>query len=127
MNIVDALRDPRLVGGLPAFRDLSTWSRWVVFLKAIDGLPLDADREHVFCTHTGRPRYAAPPGGWREAAVITGRQSGKARIAALIQNVEAIRAQRELDGTELYALSIAQDQRASLRTVFRYATSPFDV
>jgi hypothetical protein len=38
---IDALRDRRLFGALPEFRDLRTWSRWLVFLKAVFGLPLD--------------------------------------------------------------------------------------
>ena len=44
MTIIDALRDPSLIGGLPAFRDLSTWRRWLVFLCALYGLPFSALR-----------------------------------------------------------------------------------
>jgi hypothetical protein len=125
MFVIDALRDKRLFGGLPAFKDLSTWARWIIFLRALDGLPLDAAQERIFCQHTGRSRYAPPPDGWKEAAVITGRQSGKTRIAATIAAVAALDTPREPDGTALYSLLISQDQRAALRTVFSYAVSPF--
>src|ERR1044072_5886343 len=121
-----ALTDPRLLGALPAFRDLSTWSRWIVFLKALEGLPLDAAERSIFCHHTGRTCYAPPPGGFREAAAIVGRQAGKDRIGSVIQVVDAIRGQREPDGTDVYALSVAQDQRSSMRTAFSYACAPFE-
>ena len=125
LTIIDALRDPRLFGALPAFRDLSTWGAWLVFLKACYGLNLDTSETAVFCRHTGRSTYDPPAGGYREAVAITGRQSGKSRIVGLAQAFEAITARPEADGTELYSLSIAQDQRASLRTVHRYACAPF--
>lgn len=126
MNILQALEQPQLFAGLPAFRDLSTWRPWLTFLAALYGLPLAPEEEAQFCRHTGRSRYAPPEAGWREAVVITGRQSGKSRIAALVASYEAAMAAREPDRTELYALLIAQDQRASLRTLLRYAVAPFE-
>jgi hypothetical protein len=126
-NIIEALEHPKLFGALPAFKDLSTWTRWIVFLKALYGLPLNADEEAIFCHHTGRSRYVARPGGYRRAAAICGRQSGKDRIGSVIQDYEAISAEPEADGTELFSLSIAQDHRAALRTAHRYARAPFEL
>jgi hypothetical protein len=54
MNIVQALRDKRVLGAVPAFRDLSTWRAWVVALKSIYGIGLDADELEMFRCHTGR-------------------------------------------------------------------------
>jgi hypothetical protein len=54
-----------------------------------------------------------------------GRQSGKTRIAAAIATFEAISAERE-PGSDLFAVLVAQDQRAALRTSFRYASAPFE-
>jgi hypothetical protein len=34
VTIIDALRDRHLFGGLQAFADLSTWSKWETFLAA---------------------------------------------------------------------------------------------
>jgi hypothetical protein len=97
-----------------------------VFLAAVYGLPLDAQQVELFCKHTGRASYSPPPGGFAVVVAIVGRQSGKSRVASLIADYEAITAKPEEDGTELYALLIAQDHRASLRTLFRYAVAPFD-
>jgi hypothetical protein len=127
LTIGEALRDRNLLGALPAFRRLETWAPWLTFLDAVYGQPLDAAAEARFGRHTGRSRYAPPPGGWREAVVITGRQSGKTRIAAALAVFEAITAAREPDRTELYALMVAQDHRAALRVLLRYARAPFDL
>lgn len=124
-SIVDTLRDPALFGRLPAFRNLSTWARWIVFIKAMHGLPLERTEEAIFCEHTGRSRYVARPGGYPEVLAIVGRQAGKDSVAGVEQGYQAITAPREDNGTELYSASIAQDQRSSLRTSFAYATAPF--
>jgi hypothetical protein len=126
MTIIEALGDRALLGALPCFRALTSWQAWLVFLKAVYGLPLDLAELAVFCQHTGRAAYAPPPGGWQEVVAVTGRQSGKTRIAATLAAFEAMTAPAELDGTDLYALLVAQDERASLRTLFSYARAPFD-
>ena len=125
-SIIDALEDVNLFGGLAGFRDLSTWRAWLVFLKAAYGLPLDADEVETFKRHTGRSRYDPPPGGYPEVACLVGRQSGKTRIAALIAAFEAVLAEREPAPTEIYAVLVAQDHRAALRTLFGYARAPFE-
>jgi hypothetical protein len=125
-NIVEALQHPRLFGALPAFKDLSTWDRWLVFLSAFYGLPLTDAQERIFCQHTGRSRYVPREGGYRRGVAICGRQSGKDRIGSVAQSYEAIKAIPQEDGTELFSLSIAQDHRASLRTAHRYARAPFE-
>ncbi len=38
MNIIDTIKDRNLFGALPEFRDLSTWTAWMVCLKTIFGL-----------------------------------------------------------------------------------------
>ena len=125
-TIIETLRSPSLLGALPAFRDLSSWRAWLIFLSAIYGLPLDDEQQHIFRRHTGRSVYDPPDGGWREVVCVTGRQSGKTRVAATIAAFEAIVAPPEPDGTETYCVLVAQDTRAALRTLFSYAVSPFD-
>lgn len=125
-SILDALGDPKLFGGLAAFRDLATWSAWIVFLRAAYGLPLEADQLETFRRHTGRAVYDPPPGGFPEVVCVVGRQSGKTRIAATIAAFEAVLAERESDRTELYALLVAQDHRAALRALFGYVRAPFE-
>lgn len=126
-TILDVLQDSRLLGGLPCFAKLDTWTNWIVFLKATYGLSMTSKDEKVFCQFTGHSRYRPPKHGYPEAVAIVGRQAGKDRIGSAVQAYEAITAKPQADRTELYALSIAQDQRSSLRTAFRYATAPFDV
>lgn len=123
MTIIECLEDRNVFGGLACFRDLSTWSSWIVFLKAIYGLPLSPSELGTFRKHTGRTVYAPPKGGWAEMVCIVGRQSGKSRVAATIAAYEAIRTQAEEDKTLLYALLIAQDIRGAQRTLFDYVKS----
>jgi hypothetical protein len=136
MTIIDALRDPRMFGALPAFRDLRTWRRWLVFLAAFYGLPLSALRDvgvaesdalRIFCEHTQRATYRPPFGGHPEGVAITGRQSGKTRMGGTVTTFDATTGAPEPDGTEIYSLLIAQDERSALRTSFSYAVAPFDL
>ena len=120
MNIIDALSDRQLLGASPAFRDLSTWSPWLTFLRAVYGLPLDAESAPLFCKATGRRRYDPAHGGWREVVLVCGRQSGKSRIAATLVTFEAAFAPREPDGSTTYGLLVAQDARAAQRVLFEY-------
>jgi hypothetical protein len=120
-TILDALRDRRLLGGLPAFQDLTTWAPWLTFLKVTYGLGLTSDELATFRRHTGRqtPRV----GGYPEAVCIVGRQSGKSRIAANVAAYEAaVSANR---GS--YALLVSQDQRSAMRSLFKYAVEPFQL
>jgi hypothetical protein len=126
LTIVEALGDPQLLGGLAAFRDLSTWHRWIVFLKAVLGLSLDPDEIVIFRHHTGRSGYAPPPGGYQTAVAIVGRQSGKTQLAAVLAAWEAVTAPREPGRTGQYGLMIAQDFRGALRALFSYAAAVFE-
>lgn len=119
MTIIDALADPHLLGGLPQFRDLTSFCNWLVFLRAVYGLAMSAGDLTSFRTFTGRT--APHPGGYPEAVAIVGVQSGKSQMAAAMAAFAAITGQ---DGT--HALLIAQDQRSALRTLLRYARQPFE-
>ena len=56
-SILDALGDPNLFGPLPAFRDLSTWKSWLVFVRAVYGLSMSDAELGVFRAHTGGLRH----------------------------------------------------------------------
>ncbi len=117
MNIIDALQDRALFGGLPAFADLESWRPWLAFLRAFYGLPLSDDDLELFTTHTGRE--APREGGYAEAAVVTGRQSGKTQVAALAGVQEA--AQAVLAGSRgVFVPLVAQDLRGAQRALFGY-------
>jgi hypothetical protein len=79
-DILRALRSPKIFK--PAFPDLSSWHSWEVFLAAVYGLPIAAGPDHELlgkCTG----RQEAPAQAFREVFCVSGRRSGKSRIAAL--------------------------------------------
>ena len=125
-TIIDALRDPQLLGALPAFRDLSTWAAWLVFLKAFYGLMLDAAELALFRERTGRPVPRA--GGYAEAVAIVGCQSGKSCIAGAVAAFEAaIVPAAGRRGRNLFVPLIAQDHRGAQRVLLNYVRACFDV
>ena len=123
-TFAEALADPQLLGG-PPFDRLDSWHRWLVAARAIYGEPLDDDEQVIFTEHTGRP-YDPPPGGYAETVLIVGRQSGKSRVAAALAAYTALTGVPERDRTPTYALLIAQDARAAMRSLYSYATAPFE-
>lgn len=128
LTIIEALRHPQLFGALPKFKDLASWAMWLVFLKALYGLPLASSAElEAFKRFTGRSKYAPPQGGWPEAVAIVGRQAGKSEVAGVLTGFEAITADPQLDRTETYALLLAQDQRSATRALLGYAKAPFEM
>jgi hypothetical protein len=124
-TILEALADRNLLGAFPRFRDLTSREPWLTFAAAAYGLPLDASGVALFCKATGRSRYDPPPGGWAEVACAVGRQAGKTEQAAGIVAYEAAFHPEVPDG-ELYALLLAQDQRAAVRTAFSNIAAMFD-
>jgi hypothetical protein len=118
-TILDMLADPQLLGGLPAFRDLTSWVAWLTFIKAVYGLEMSAEDLARFRTHTGRqtPR----PGGYPEAVAEVGVQSGKTRIAGVCADHAASTGEA---GT--HAVLIGQDHRGAMRTLLRYAREPYE-
>src|SRR5687768_12648927 len=90
LSVVDALRSPQVFGALPAFRDLSSWSAWLTFLKATNGLPLTMEERTIYERHTGRGTYHPPTGGFAESVAIVGVQSGKSQVAAILADHAAL-------------------------------------
>lgn len=117
MSVVDALSDRDLFGTLPPFEDLTSWRPWIAFLRAFYGLPMDADDLALFRKHTGLK--APSPDGYQEAAVITGRQSGKTQLAAVVGVYEAAQALLRGDRGVVVPL-MAQDARSATRALFGY-------
>lgn len=78
-TITEALADPELFGGM---FDAPSWGRWIVFLKALFGLPLTPPELVIFRYHTAR--QTAPTKASRYAELVCGRRGGKSRILSLI-------------------------------------------
>jgi hypothetical protein len=64
----------------PEFLEESWWG-WRVYLKALEGLPLEPDELEFFQAKTGRSRSPSKP--VRASFVSTGRRGGKSLISAL--------------------------------------------
>jgi len=79
-TIIDAIRDDKLFR--PLFRDLGTWRAWIVFLKAVFGLPMEDGEIEIFRQCTGRQAPTGKP--VPEVFAIVGRRGGKSVMAAVI-------------------------------------------
>jgi hypothetical protein len=88
-------------------------------VAAIYGEPLSDDDLELFRKHTGRtdPKL----GGYAEAVVVVGVQSGKSAVVSVLGVHAALTGER---GT--HALMLAQDQRGAVRALLRYAKAPFE-
>lgn len=80
MTILDAIEDEQLFR--PLFTNLDSWKAWMVVLRAIFGLPIDASDRALFTQLTGRQE--PPTAQAREVWLCIGRRGGKSRIVALI-------------------------------------------
>src|ERR1044071_3008314 len=78
ITIIDAIRNPKLFGSL--FPDLSSWSAWLVFLKAVFGIEMEPKELELYrrCTKRAEP----PKNGAKESYAIVGRRGGKSRIVS---------------------------------------------
>ena len=89
LDIIDAIRDEKL------FRpflgdDLSTWEGWVSALSVVYGLPvLDKSQRKLVFECTGVPIDSLNDSGFSSSLFLTGRRSGKSRIAAVIGAYES--------------------------------------
>jgi hypothetical protein len=76
VNILEAVADKNLFARW--FRDRDTWRAWLVFLRALFALPMDAADLALFTQYTGRPY--PPAGRVREAWLVIGRRGGKSMV-----------------------------------------------
>jgi hypothetical protein len=77
ISIVDAIRDKRLFGSL--FPDLTSWSAWMIFLKAVFAIEMEQKELELYRHCTKR---TDPPASIKEAYAIVGRRGGKSRIVS---------------------------------------------
>jgi hypothetical protein len=81
MNIIDSIQDKALFR--PAFKDLASWQSWMIYLRALFGLPGIEGADSILfqeCTGLNEP----PTERVRESFVICGRRSGKSFVSALV-------------------------------------------
>jgi len=80
MNIIEAIQDKEYFRGF--FDDLKTWESWQAYLKAVFGLSMSKKELRIYRKMTGIRR--TPEGLQRISYILSGRRSGKSKIAALI-------------------------------------------
>jgi len=85
-TIVEAIESKRFFK--PLFQDISSWQSWLVFLKALYGLPMVEEEQELFKSCTQRDYTGGK--SFEEAYAVCGRRGGKSRIAAVIAAFEAI-------------------------------------
>src|SRR5262245_4432848 len=76
-DIVQAIRNPKLFGSM--FKSLDSWQAWIVWLKAVFGLPIDQSEIELYRRCSGR---TDSPNGFKESYAIVGRRGGKSRIVS---------------------------------------------
>jgi len=90
MNILQAIKDENLFRPFLG-ADLHSWKAWNAALRALYGLGVGSEQARTLVQRcTGRDSTALPPEGFRTALFLTGRRSGKSRIAAMIAAYEAL-------------------------------------
>ncbi len=127
MNIAQAISDDNLLK--PFLGDLSTWRPWVSCLRAVYGLPIkSAKGRQVIRTVTGRDPDKLNPAGYSQALFLTGRRSGKSRIAAVLGSYEAALSGREarLAKGEIGMVAIISPTKHQSNIVKTYTRAIFD-
>ncbi len=127
MNILQAIKDERLFR--PFFdSNLKSWRRWFTFLRCVYGLPVTKPAASALI-HDCTGRDSVQPDGFDTVLALTGRRSGKSRIAAVIGAYEAALAGREknLATGEQGIVAICSPTKKQSDNVKRYLRSIFEV
>lgn len=130
MNIIQAIHDPNLFRPFLANKagSVKSWRNWIACLRVLYGLPLARKRHELIRTVTGRDPSKLPRDGFNTAEFLTGRRSGKSRIAAVIGAFEAALAGNEtkLAKGELGVVGIFAPTKKQSRIVKGYLRAIFD-
>lgn len=128
MNVLEAIHDAKLFRPFLG-RDLSSWRPWAVALRALYGLPLvDEGQRELLKECTGREPHELPKDGFRTALFLTGRRSGKSRIAAVAAGYEALFGghQKRLAAGETGLVALVSPTRGQSAIVWNYLVGLFD-
>lgn len=89
MNILRAIKDPNLFRPFLG-EELGSWWAWNAALRCVYGMPIKSRRHrNLVLECTGRDADGMPDDGFDTALFLTGRRSGKSRIAATVAAYEA--------------------------------------
>ncbi len=126
-TIIEAIYDENLF--LPFLgENLTSWRNWFVPLRGIYGLPIARKRRDLIEEATKRDLAQFPSAGFDSALLLTGRRSGKSRIAAIIGAYESTIAGHEskLSPGEKGIVAIVSPTRYQSRIVKEYLRAIFE-
>ncbi len=126
MNILEAIADENLLG--PFFDDPDTWAAWHAAMRVVYGLDIPAADHELIRECTGRDATRLPRDGFDTVLLLTGRRSGKSRIAATIATYEAVLSGREskLSKGETGVVPIVSPTKSQSRVVKDYMRGIFE-
>ena len=121
MNIIDACCDAELFQ--PFLGDLESWQNWLTCLSVIYGLPVKGQAARQLVRDcTGRRVRPLPAEGFTTNLILTGRRSGKSRVASLIAAFEGVLANHEakLSPGEIGVVAVCSPTKRQSRVVRDY-------
>jgi hypothetical protein len=128
LTIIDAITDDNLFR--PYFGDdYGTFNKWRICLRAIYGLPIKTKwGKKIFRECTGRDATKIPKNGFQTALILTGRRSGKSKIAAVIgaYSVALAGLEAKLSAGEQGLIAVVSPTRKQGRVVRDYVRALFD-
>ena len=131
MNIISAIKDGNLLRSFLEDKDgsIKTWLNWMTALRVLYGLPLSVKRAALIKFCTGRDIDKLPKNGFDEALFLTGRRSGKSKIAALAGAFESVLSGREkqLSKGEKGLVIICAPSKKQSRIVKGYLRAIFEI
>jgi hypothetical protein len=119
VNVLDAIRDPKVFG--QHFKG-DTWTPWLAFLCALFALPMTKEQLALYRKHTGRTTPPSEP--LHEAWLVCGRRAGKSFVLALVAVfLASFRDWRPFLGPgEVGTIMIIARDRRQARVVKRFVT-----
>jgi hypothetical protein len=127
VNIIDAIHDANLFQ--PYLGNLTTWQNWEAALSAFYGKRVHPRHKDLIKACTGRDRRLLPRAGFDTALFLTGRRSGKSRVAAIIGAYESTLAghEKKLAKGERGIVAVCAPTKQQARVVRNYIRAVFDV
>lgn len=131
MNIIESINDSNLFKPFLADRtgSIDSWSNWTTALRCLYGLK-NRSRNSIKLIKecSGRDFRSLPADGFNTALFLTGRRSGKSRMAAVIGAYESCLSGREslLAAGEMGLVVVIAPSKKQARIVKTYLRSIFD-
>jgi hypothetical protein len=132
VSIIDAIKDENLFRPFLADREgsIHSWRSWLAALRVMYGFPVKGkERRSLVERCTGRSVESFNGDGYDQGLYLTGRRSGKSRIAAIIGAYEAVLAGHEtkLSPGEKGVVAVCAPTKRQGRIVRDYLRSIFTV